>query len=252
LLLSYYKPRKWYSDLQVFFMRWWKSNPRGFRSVRKFFDYFLTRGHRKHAWMHERVPQPPVSDAAYVSLDAIRERYPMLANTERLFNPDFHVGSKKYGTFAIGRSLGFSIRQARRIGRANDAIDFNKSPYGRTRSEAGNAPSRHFNLNVGNPEKGDTRLIWAKRHLDAAVELARRGQFSQAEKELGYGLHSLQDSFAHGQMSPFTHFVLGSIPDRVEYNPTAMYEATRATRAYLKTYLKRILRPPKADSKDRG
>jgi hypothetical protein len=88
------------------------------------------------------------------------------------------------------------------------------------------------------PNAEDTRLIWAGLHLHRAVSLAREGSRLEATRELGYGLHSLQDAFAHGQATPFMHVVLGRKFDDVNYNPLATYEASMATRAYLKEFLR--------------
>ena len=73
--------------------------------------------------------------------------------------------------------------------------------------------------------------------MDAAVELAKRGDFAQAEREIGYGLHSIQDAFAHGHIRLASHAVTDNIPDGVNYNPVGAYEATLATIGYLKRYM---------------
>lgn len=165
-----------------------------------------------------------------------------------LFESDFHMGVPKpgenpqnYGTYAIARKLGFSHEQATRFGTADFDLDLNKSPYGMTDSFPKSRSSRHFNVNKFTPAGGDTRFVWAQKHLDAAVELAKRGRFDQAEMEVGYGLHSIQDSFAHGHISLSSHAVTDDIPDGVDHNPVATVEATVATIGYLNKYMERIL-----------
>ena len=159
-----------------------------------------------------------------------------------LFGDDFHAGipdgtisHQLYGSYYMAKKLGFTDAQALRISKADFAIDEN----GKTTSSPIGAMDRHFNMNDIGHE--DTRLIWATKHLNVAINLAQKGDFEQAEKELGFGLHSLQDLFAHGQVEPAIHATLGGFPDDVSYNPIAMAEATTATYGYLQTYLDRIL-----------
>lgn len=92
----------------------------------------------------------------------------------------------------------------------------------------------HFNRNPAGQE--DTRISAAKVHLDRALTLAGQGYFDAAERELGIGLHSLQDVFSHAQISPFNHSLLGDFPDFVRYSPVGMFEAALATEAYLKQF----------------
>lgn len=197
-------------------------------------------------WTTMPVPNPPIANRRKFAMPrAIASRYPGFYKYQSPIRPAFYedevhegIVGAKYGTYAIAISLGFNPKQAKRIGVATADIDRNGTDaYGDTND----TESRHFNLNAHNPNLPDTRLAWAKRHLNAAVEFAKRGEFAKAEHELGCGLHSLQDSFAHGQMPLGTHKILGMIPDITEYNPVALYEATTATRAYLRTYKERIM-----------
>lgn len=165
-----------------------------------------------------------------------------------LWGEDFHMGDPdnntgfNYGTFSIAKSLGFTDAQARRISLSNIAIDENKSIYGRTDSFPFGDMDRHFNLNLSDINKEeDTRLIWARRHLEQAVILAKKGAYLEAEQELGYGLHSLQDMFAHGQLKSTEHGTMGNFPDMIAHNPIGFAEATLATTAYLKAYLNLIM-----------
>lgn len=159
-----------------------------------------------------------------------------------LFGDDFHAGipdgtisHQMYGSYYMAKKLGFSNEQALRIARADFAID----ESGKTTSSPIGAMDRHFNMNdIG---REDTRIIWATKHLNLAIKLAQESKFEQAEKELGFGLHGLQDLFAHGQIEPSWHATMGSFPDDVSYNPIAMAEATTATYGYLQTYLDKIL-----------
>jgi hypothetical protein len=164
-----------------------------------------------------------------------------------LFDDDFHAGlppvaampEVPYGTFNIATSLGFTDVQAWRIASSCNRIDYDATPYGKTSFSPTGQMDRHFNLDRAGQ---DTRLVWAKRHLDAARTLAHLGAFDQAEVEVGCGLHSLQDVFAHGQLSPSMHGVIGEFPDQVDWDPIAALEATGATRAYLQSYLSDIAR----------
>lgn len=161
------------------------------------------------------------------------------------FGPDVHGGIPNvdgpahptYGTYEIAMAMGFSDAAARRFGNADKGIDDGTTPYGKTGPMPTDEMDRHFNLD---PDGQDTRLVWAKNHLDAAIALAKQQSYDEAEVELGCGLHSLQDLFAHGQISPSLHAVLGQFPDDVDWNPVAFYEATGATQAYLQAYLKAI------------
>jgi hypothetical protein len=148
-----------------------------------------------------------------------------------------HEGEQGYGTWAIARGLGFSAEQAKRLGDMCNGVDDDKTPYGKTKPKPIGQIDRHFNMNR---QGEDSRLIWAQRHLQQAVAFGRQGAFNEAETELGVGLHSLQDLFAHAQSTPSVHATLGDFLDMVGYSPVGMVEATIATRNYLRAYLKGI------------
>jgi hypothetical protein len=159
-----------------------------------------------------------------------------------LFDDDVHSGvptanepnALSYGTYSIARNLGFTDDQARRIALSCDGIDYNTTPYGGTSFSPTGQMDRHFNLDR---KAEDTRLVWSQKHLKVATEFGHVGSFDQAEVEIGCGLHSLQDAFAHGQLTPSMHGVIGEFPDQITYDPIAFYEATAATSAYLKLYV---------------
>ena len=169
------------------------------------------------------------------------------------FGPDFHYGlpviydpaKPGYGTYQIARGMGFTDEMARRLGTMSQGIDDNTTPYGKTGPSPFQAMDRHFNLDR---KAQDTRLIFAANHLSAAIQLAKVGSFAEAEIELGCGLHSLQDVFAHGQLSPSVHGIIGEYPDDVDLNPVALYDATTATAAYLAAYLEGITKPDTAEA----
>ncbi|HEY9721631.1 MAG TPA: hypothetical protein V6D47_06435 [Oscillatoriaceae cyanobacterium] len=196
----------------------------------------------KHLW---NKPFTPLEKATPTG-ETPEQRYGASARATYtvLFGHDVHAGipdtpgGPSYGTYGIARGLGFTDDEARRIGNADEGIDWNQTPYGKTGPRAmGGQMDRHFNLD---PRHEDTRLVWAKRHLEAAIALAKQTSYDQAEVELGCGLHSLQDLFAHGQLTPCLHAVIGEYPDAVGYDPIALVEATAATKGYLRAYLKAL------------
>jgi hypothetical protein len=164
------------------------------------------------------------------------------AHYNLLFDDDFHAGlpavaalpAGTYGTYNIATAMGFTEPQAWRVASTCNRIDYDATPYGKTSFSPTGQMDRHFNLDRSGQ---DTRLVWAKRHLEAARALAHLGAFDQAEVELGCGLHSLQDVFAHGQLTPSMHGVIGEFPDQVTWDPIAALEATQATQAYFQAYL---------------
>ncbi|MGV3526402.1 MAG: hypothetical protein ACO1RX_19435 [Candidatus Sericytochromatia bacterium] len=266
---------------QKSFFWFFKTFPKTFNKVADLVDkhYFTRKDTKAESWLKVPVPQPGINPSEAI-LPAAQVRAPYSANLmlkqiqngqkatpEQLFNrhfrdnppaelgamfeEDFHMGVPKegetphnYGTYSVALRLGFSADQARRMGTANFDMDLNSTIYGDTDAFPNAKPSRHFNLNKNTPEKGDTRFIWAQRHLDAAVELAKRGRFEQAEKEIGYGLHSIQDAFAHGHIRLASHAITDNIPDGVDFNPVGAYEATLATIGYLNTYMERLSQLP--------
>lgn len=240
--------------------------------------YFTRKDVKNESWLKMPVPMTPIdASKAPVSFSSIEQRYgdnviaqslqvarPRStqelfdglfklrppAEISLLFEADFHMGTpqagsgpQNYGTYAIATRLGFTEEQARNIATSDYDMDLNNTAYGNSDAFPNGLPSKHFNLNKATPEKGDTRYIWAQRHLDAAVALAHQGHFTEAEKELGYGLHSIQDSFAHGHIKLASHAVTDDIPDGVDHNPVAAYEATLATIGYLNAYMNQVYKP---------
>jgi hypothetical protein len=262
---------------QKAFFWFFKSFPKTFNWIADKADkyYFTRKDMQNKSWMNIQVPQPGILPSEpLIPREQIKSVYSgthtvknqnfgwqtdaaTLFNEhflnapkgelQALFEDDFHMGvpqlghgEQHYGTWALARQLGFSDEQARRLAKACFDMDLNNTVYGNTDAFPNAMPSKHFNLNKYNPEEGDTRFIWAQKHLDAAVELAKRGRFEQAEQELGYGLHGIQDAFAHGHIRLASHAITDNIPDGVDYNPVGAYEATLATIGYLHTYLKRV------------
>lgn len=255
----------------------YKTFPNAFDKIGNLVDkYYLTRKDSKEqSWLKVQVPQPVIKPGEpLINPLTVKQQYAGNVISEALqvgrprttqelfdglfklrppkeigllFEDDFHMGVPKpgegkqnYGTFAIATRLGFTEEQAKNFATANYDMDLNNTEYGDTDAFPKAMPSKHFNLNKNTPERGDTRFIWAQRHLDAAVELARRGRFKDAEREVGYGLHGIQDAFAHGHISLSSHAITDNIPDGVEFNPVAAYEATLASIGYLNTYMQRI------------
>lgn len=255
----------------------YKSFPKTFDKIGNLADkYYLTRkDNKEQSWLKVQVPQPGISPSEPIlNANTVKQQYAgnVIAKslqtgrprtTQELFDnlfklqppkeigmmfeEDFHMGVAKpgegkqnYGTYSIALRLGFTEEQAKNFATANYDMDLNNTEYGDTDAFPNAMPSKHFNLNKSRPEQGDTRFIWAQRHLDAAVELARRGRFKDAEREVGYGLHGIQDAFAHGHISLSSHAITDNIPDGVEFNPVAAYEATLASIGFLNAYMQRI------------
>lgn len=149
------------------------------------------------------------------------------------WHSDFHHGAD-YGTEAIAKAMGFNSKQAARFATNSDGVDSGKTPYGSTGPHPVGALDRHFNFNR---DGQDTRLIFAKKHLERAIEYGRKGAYDEAEIEIGVGLHSLQDLFAHAQSSTSVHATMGGFLDEPKYSPVGMVEATVATRNYMKAYV---------------
>ncbi len=177
------------------------------------------------------------------------------ATTQNAFDANFHegsiarVGNPGFGTFDIAKSLGFNPAQATRMARADYNVDTNETPMtdanGKTRhTESENGGDLQFHFNRAGSGEEDTRLVAATTHLDRAVARAQAGEYDAAEMELGIGLHSLQDMFAHGQIRPITHGFAGDFPDLLAHDPVQAYEAQLHTEGYLREYLARVMPPP--------
>jgi hypothetical protein len=191
----------------------------------------------RHDWKKPFVPQ----QTAHPTGQSAAARY----GYHLQFDPDVHSGvpgtqppgRKAYGTYYIAMKLGFPEEAAARVGVVCDKVDGGETPYGDTGPFPGDGLDRHFNLDRGGQ---DTRLVWAKRHLQQAIAFGRQTAWNEAEVELGVGLHSLQDAFAHGQLTPYLHGTIGEYPDDLRYDPIGYVEVAKATQAYLGAYLKAI------------
>ena len=197
---------------------------------------------------------------------AARDRYAGVVQSlidddaEHAFDANFHegsiarVGQPGFGTYDLAKEMGFNQDQATRIARTDYDMDTNetplKGPDGKPRhTESENGGDLQFHFNRAPKGQEDTRLTSARLHLDRAVELGKQGKYDVAEQELGIGLHSLQDVFAHGQLSPIGHTMLDDFPDMIEKRPETAREAQLATLGYLGKYLDGIgiNGPPKFD-----
>ncbi|HEY9722385.1 MAG TPA: hypothetical protein V6D47_10240 [Oscillatoriaceae cyanobacterium] len=205
-------------------------------------------------WRRRFVPAQKVHPTGLTPVQRYPQAYgttPAASAYHLLFDTDFHSGEPStslagrtgaYGTYNIALRLGFSDDSARRIAESCNDVDFpNKTPYGHTEPLPFGSMDRHFNLDRHGE---DTRYVWAQRHFQAALSYASQTSYNEAEVELGVGLHSLQDSFAHGQLTPCLHGTIGDFPDNVCYNPVGFLEATQATEAYLRRYLSDISATP--------
>ncbi len=158
--------------------------------------------------------------------------------------------TENFGTYDIALKLGFTNEQASRIAKECFDVDIDETHYldpdDRTKPRITGVGSRkkrgdfqrHYNLSAEGTE--DTRIIAAKIHLNRAVKLADEGCYDTAERELGIGLHSLQDIFSHVQITPMNHALLGEFPDIIKYHPLAMYETAVVTEGYLKKFIEHL------------
>ena len=185
----------------------------------------------------------------------VRKKVPQYAWGEGIHTGSLEPGregTENFGTYDIALKLGFSMTQARRMAKECYDVDTNKTHYhdptDRTKARITGAEGkldlhRHYNRSPFGVE--DTRITAAKIHLDRALKLSDEGYYNTAERELGIGLHSLQDIFSHVQITPVNHAILGEFPDFVKYHPLAMYETAVATEGYLKKFIERLdLRMP--------
>jgi hypothetical protein len=223
-----------------------KNHPDVFMALTHVSDPVLeAKGKIQHKWDKPLDPQPTPAPTNVPAADRYKAAYTKQAERTLQFGPDVHGGlpdinnptHPTYGTYAIAMNMGFDEAAARRFGSMDVGIDNNVTPYGKTSPMPQDQIDRHFNLDR---DEQDTRLVYAQKHLELAIKLAKATDYDAAEIQLGCGLHSLQDLFAHGQITPSVHAVLGQFPDDVDWNPVAFYEATGATQAYLAAYLKAI------------
>jgi hypothetical protein len=242
---SDYKPHFGTDKISIpipgFIMKGLVNNSKSYVAVQGIVDPLLAAYTNKRGiW---KKPFDPAQDAKPTSTTP-QQRYadalsgqPSIAD----WGSDFHNGEGEhgagYGTFQIATGMGFGLEQARHLAGMSDGVDTNKTPYGKTSPIVIGQMDRHFNFDR---DGEDTRILWARRHLEEAIKLGRLGSFDEAEIELGVGLHSLQDIFAHGQVKPTAHATLGKFVDDPLWSPVSMVEATVATRNYLKAYLKGI------------
>jgi hypothetical protein len=222
------------------------SHPNTFMGIAKKLNPVLeSKGRSQHKWKQPLISPQKAVPTGIAPQDRYKDALSHLQAQRLRFGPDVHGGIPNidgpthptYGTYAIALSMGFDDAAARRFGLMSEGVDSNTTPYGKTSPNPLHQIDRHFNLDR---EAQDTRLVYAQDHLKNAIAFAKQSSYDQAEIELGCGLHSLQDLFAHGQISPSVHAVLGQFPDDVDWNPIAFYEATGATAAYLAAYLKAI------------
>ncbi|MCP4693409.1 MAG: hypothetical protein GY859_35545, partial [Desulfobacterales bacterium] len=175
-------------------------------------------------------------------------------------DPD-HENAERFGTYDIALNSGFTDSQARRIAKACYDVDFDATHYAdpdnrekprATRARIGTGDLfRHYNRSPKGVE--DTRIMAARIHFDRAVKLADKGCYDAAERELGVGLHGLQDMFSHVQTTPVNHVLLGAFPDLVRYHPLAMYETAVVTEGWFNRFIERLnLKPMAPLSAPRG
>jgi len=113
-----------------------------------------------------------------------------------LWGEDVHSGidnigngpEYKYGTYLWAIETGYTDEQAKIIAKADNDVDSYWSWMAKQ--------EEHFDRDKS-PEI-DTRLELAEKHMQEAIDLLKDGRCKEAYKEVGRGLHSLQDFYAHG------------------------------------------------------
>jgi hypothetical protein len=98
-------------------------------------------------------------------------------------------------TIYVAKSLGFSAEDAAKMAAANMYVDSSSSSMNPVYGDW----SRHFDRRAYQSTSGniDTRLYHARNEMELAVAYYKDGNHDLAFQHLGYGLHSLQDMYAH-------------------------------------------------------
>lgn len=146
---------------------------------------------------------------------------------------------------ALRTATGLTSREVNMIAAADRRVD-----EGLMTNPITGDQSLHFDTDP-RPEF-DSRQTAANAKMNEALGLARKGLLDKAMKALGAGLHSLQDIFAHGDMTPQEHGkvwvdknVLGedvSDPDDPSLDPARLQAAARATEDYIGQFERRLYR----------
>jgi RHS repeat-associated protein len=162
-----------------------------------------------------------------------------------MWGRDIHYGGEREGTLRWAQDDNrFTEAQARVIAAANNEVD-----SGRTGPMPWQDQSRHFNTNgdAKSKSEGDSRIKHSIRHLENAINLKNgakalreRGGFinsilayfneQAALNELGTGLHSLQDAYAHADdyVSDFIGIKYHASP----FNPLTLFQTNRADNSH--------------------
>jgi RHS repeat-associated protein len=164
-----------------------------------------------------------------------------------LWGAEIHYGLKRsdgsysYGTYKWAQDVGMTELMSRQIAFANNDTDAN--PLGG--NGTGFSPkigdqSRHFNLNPPNEYK-DSRDFWAETELKNAIYLFKSGKECEAIRHLGYGLHSLQDKYAHRDWNtgPSGRKIHPPWYDDIydSRNRQALYDTEQSTKEYLNKFI---------------
>ena len=120
------------------------------------------------------------------------------------WGPSIHYGKEQngqwlYGTVKWAMDCGMSEEDAKIVGHHNNYVD-NFWSFTGAGTWTGNG--RHFNEHDKEPELLDSRISFLRMHYQNAIALWKEstpGSSKRAEalEELGVGLHSLQDYYAH-------------------------------------------------------
>jgi RHS repeat-associated protein len=107
----------------------------------------------------------------------------------------------------------------------------------------------------GMPGSADKARVIASSQMDKAVALELGGDHKGAMKELGRGLHVVQDIPAHEKRGSWSGHAMGLVvlnsPDSRSANPAEFKRAQRASQAYIDDFLRRVKSPTKEDPSKR-
>ncbi|MFH0809716.1 MAG: hypothetical protein V2A77_04520 [Pseudomonadota bacterium] len=150
------------------------------------------------------------------------------------FGDDVHQGKpdSNYGTEHWAKEAGASPAMASELAEQDartDWVNSGHNPY-----PVIGEPGRHFNSPSERGGYADSRDRYAEEGFQKGAEAWKRGNYEEAYKHWGQGLHGKQDEIAHGQR-PY-----GFHPGSVDDWPARSREDQKRTEDVTKDYVRRI------------